>query len=99
MGISRVFLFVSFVLSLARTGSAREFTGPSRTCLQSQKTANPGDILPLYSIEYMNCGTEFVGSPNVSLQFGGWLRYDSTDGAFFMCDGRQNNERCRVCHK
>lgn len=89
MGISREFSFVSFVLSLPAE-SAREFPGPSRTCLQSQKTANPRDILPTLWIYELR---------NRVHRFGGWLRYDSSDGAFFMCDGRQNNKRCRVCHK
>ncbi len=82
MGISRVFSPVSFVLSLRRIVFAREFPGLSRICLQSPETASLDDFLSHY--EYMNCGTDALGSPNVPLQFGGWLRYDSSDGAFFM---------------
>jgi hypothetical protein len=76
MGISRMFSILSFIASLPRSASAREFPVPSRTCLHSQGTAYLKGILPFY--ESMSFGIESICLPKgpfFSVQTVAPLRY------------------------
>jgi hypothetical protein len=68
------------VLLLPVAATAVDFTGQSRTYLQSREAANGSNLMPLY--EFLSFKADDLGGRNVSFHFGGWLRYDLQDESF-----------------
>jgi hypothetical protein len=65
------------VLLLPVAAAAIDFTGQSRTYLQSREAADGSNLMPLY--EFLSFKADDLGGRNVSFHFGGWLRYDLRD--------------------
>ncbi|HXY53530.1 MAG TPA: hypothetical protein VEM40_02535 [Nitrospirota bacterium] len=80
MRIVRPSLSVLLVLFFSSVASAVEFSGQSNSYLFSRETSDSTRQLPFY--EYLNFKAEDLGSPSISIHFGGWYRYDFQDETF-----------------
>jgi hypothetical protein len=73
----RLYLFVTALLALlafSSPGAALDFSGQSRSYLQSRESSDASKLMPFF--EYLDFKAEDIGSQSVSFHFGGWLRYD-----------------------
>jgi hypothetical protein len=61
-------------LAFSSPAAALDFSGQSRSYLQSREAIDSSKLLPFF--EYLDFKAEDVGTQNVSFHFGGWLRYD-----------------------
>lgn len=62
------------VLCLPLVSPAADLSGRSRTYLLYRETLDNKKLMPIY--EYLDFKAENVAQENISLHFGGWLRYD-----------------------
>jgi hypothetical protein len=80
-----VLAVLAALLILPAASEAVDLTGTSSTYLQSRKTANGDQLLPLY--EYLNFSVNNnVGKDSISFQFGGAVRYDLNNNEVFGKD-------------
>ena len=85
MRVIPLFSIVLFAAAVPVLASAVEFSGLSRTYLQSRESADSKNLLPLH--EYLDFRAEDVAFENVSFHFGGWARIDLADETL----GRKTN--------
>jgi hypothetical protein len=78
MSLTRAASLVILACTFPLAASAVEFSGQSRTYLQSRETVGGNNLLPLYEYLDFKAG----GASNVSVHFGGWLRYDLQDDTY-----------------
>lgn len=73
-------VFVLFCILFPCAAPAVDFSGQSRTYVQSREAVDSTKLMPFY--EYLNFKAENVGSQNVRFHFGGWFRYDLRNESF-----------------
>jgi hypothetical protein len=87
---TRLCLSATLLLALLAFSSpvaALDFSGQSRSYLQSREAIDSSKLLPFF--EYLDFKAEDIGSQNVSFHFGGWLRYDLREQS--TTDQNRNN--------